>query len=156
MSLSARDIMNPDVVTARHNLLLPQLVLLLQTNAVTGLPVLDDEGSLVGVVSASDLLSVQEASSEDRQALGASHYHARTSGSMDSLDDWQDDGRHKRVAGIMSTNVISASGDTTVSDLAEQMVSHDIHRVVICDGSDLIGIVSSLDILRAVSKGRIS
>ncbi|MBT6148346.1 MAG: CBS domain-containing protein, partial [Gemmatimonadetes bacterium] len=46
--------------------------------------------------------------------------------------------------------------DTPVSDLAEQMVSHDIHRVVIREDLALIGIVSSLDILRAVSQGRLS
>ena len=84
------------------------------------------------------------------------HYHARTSGSMDALEEWEDDGRHKIVADIMSTNVIAAGPDTPVSDLAEQMVSHDIHRVVIREDLALIGIVSSLDILRAVSQGRLS
>lgn len=146
--------MNPDVVTARQDMTLSQLVLLLQTNAVTGLPVLDGSGALVGVVSTSDLMRTDDAF--DEQVPSNSHYHARTSGSVHELADWQDDGHDKMVADIMSTHIISAAPDTPVRDLAEQMVSHDIHRVVILDGQKLVGIVSSLDILRAVSQGRLS
>ena len=67
MSLTAHDIMNPDVVTARHDLSLHQLVLLLQTNAITGLPVLDGEGELVGVVSTRDLVRVEDEQAEEER-----------------------------------------------------------------------------------------
>ncbi|MEC8931338.1 MAG: CBS domain-containing protein, partial [Candidatus Latescibacterota bacterium] len=86
----------------------------------------------------------------------SSHYHARTSGSIADFDDWQDDGRDLTVADIMSTNVVTAHRGTPVKELAEMMVSHDIHRIVILDGSNLVGIVGTLDILRAVSQGRLS
>ena len=152
MSLTAHDIMNPDVVTARHDLSLHQLVLLLQTNAITGLPVLDGEGELVGVVSTRDLVRVEDEQAEEER----SHYHARTSGSISELDEWQDDGRDLTVGDIMSVHVVSAGPNTSVKELAATMVDHDIHRVVILDGSTLDGIVGSLDILRAVSLGRLS
>ena len=86
----------------------------------------------------------------------SSHYHARTSGSIADLDDWQDDGRDLTVADIMSTNVVTAHRGTPVKELAEMMVTHDIHRIVILDGSNIVGIVGTLDILRAVSQGRLS
>ena len=79
-----------------------------------------------------------------------------TSGSLADLDDWQDDGRDLTVADIMSTNVVIANRGTPVKELAEMMVSHDIHRIVILDGSNIVGIVGTLDILRAVSQGRLS
>ncbi|MEE3337616.1 MAG: CBS domain-containing protein [Candidatus Latescibacterota bacterium] len=86
----------------------------------------------------------------------SSHYHARTSGSIADLDDWQDDGRDLTVADIMSTNVVIAHRGTSVKELAEMMVTHDIHRIVILDASNIVGIVGTLDVLRAVSQGRLS
>ena len=40
--------------------------------------------------------------------------------------------------------------------IGKMMVTHDIHRIVILDGSNIVGIVGTLDILRAVSQGRLS
>ncbi len=43
-----------------------------------------------------------------------------------------------------------------ISMIGKMMVTHDIHRIVILDGSNIVGIVGTLDILRAVSQGRLS
>ena len=147
--------MNVDVVCARDHMTIRQLILLLKTNRITGVPVLGDAG-LVGVVSESDILLRDEAFG-DTPALDSdfhSHSAAAASTDLDGLD--MDDFGGVEVREIMSTSPLTAAADTPVAELARTMFTNHIHRVVIVEGRAPIGIVSTMDILKAVMTGTLS
>jgi len=151
MGRTARDIMNEDVVSARDDMTIRQLIFLLKSNLITGVPVLDKAGLLVGVVSESDT-AFGDAVAMDSDFH--THLAADTSGDLDGLDLAELGEAH--VRDIMSKTAITAESDTPIASLAEIMVTHRIHRVIIVQGSALRGIVSTMDILRAVKDGEIS
>jgi CBS domain-containing protein len=156
MGRTARDIMNEDVVSARDDMTIRQLIFLLKSNRITGVPVLDKAGLLVGVVSESDIL-LRDTAFGDAVAMDSdfhTHLAADTSGDLDGLDLAELGEAH--VRDIMSKTAITAESDTPIASLAEIMVTHRIHRVIIVQGSALRGIVSTMDILRAVKDGKIS
>lgn len=59
----------------------------------------------------------------------------------------------KEARDIMSDAVISVPEDTTVSEVASTMITHSINRVPVMRGSEMVGIVSRADIVRAIALG---
>ena len=157
MALAAKDIMNADVVCARDTMTLRQLLMLLQTNAITGVPVLDDGDGLVGVVSASDILMMDDAFG-DGPAAEFSDFHTHFGPHMlEELEhvDLKSQG-DLLVRDIMSKSVIKATVTTPLSELAGIMYNNHIHRVIIVDEGQVTGVVGTMDILRAVMDEKIS
>jgi len=150
MSLTASDIMNSDVVTAKDSMSVHQLAILLETNQISGVPVLDDGERLVGVVSASDVILTDEAFAGE--PVLDSDYHSQLSdrGGAELVDFDTEGQQDTLVRDIMSTSVITAEISAPIARLAEIMYTHHIHRVIILDAGRLAGIVSTMDILRAV------
>ncbi len=156
MALIARDIMNADVISATDDMTVHQLAIVLETNQVSGVPVLDEAKNLVGVVSASDILLTDEAFEGD--PVLDSDYHSQASDKVgDELTGLGSEGQHdKLVRDIMSTSVITAEASATIASLAETMYKHHIHRVIILESGWLAGVVSTMDILRAVMDGQVT
>ena len=156
MSLTAADIMNGDVVSARDSMSVHQLAILLETNQVSGVPVLGEGQSLVGVVSASDIILTDEAF-EGTPVLDSDYHSQLDDQGAGELADLDSRGRQDTlVRDIMSTSVITAEVSAPIARLAEIMHTHHIHRVVILDNTRVAGIVSTMDILRAVKDGELA
>ena len=152
----ARELMNADVVSARTDMTVHNLVMLLKTNRISGVPVLDVDDQLVGVVSTSDIIMTDDAFGD--APGGESDYHTQLATvGVEDLDAVEvDETGNTLVSDIMSVGVIAAAVDAPVQELADLMYSHHIHRVVITDGGRLAGIVGTMDILKAVIDGKLS
>jgi len=112
---------------------------------VSGLPVIDAEGSLVGMISEGDLIRRAELGAIGRPANRliaflspgrAAHDYVRTHGLS--------------VSEVMAGDVISASPDTSLADVAEAMEANQIKRLPVMKDGQLVGIVSRADLLRAL------
>lgn len=156
MGVCARDIMTSDVICAREGMTIQELARLLQQHKITGVPVLGPDGVLVGVVSMTDILLHDEVFGEGPVMMSDYHKHPET-----GHEGWwenfaPEDAPNLRVSDIMSPEAITARHDASIADLAGMMYSNRIHRVIIVEGDRLAGIVSTMDILRAVMDGRVS
>jgi CBS domain-containing protein len=147
----AADIMQKDLVTIRDNATLTDLAKLLTEKRITGVPVVDERGALVGVVSQTDLVRGLR---EQGTVLEAPDYHQ-------DLDRWlgrqgfqveQPDYRFVRE--VMTPTVFSAEVDTPVEDLAKKMSMERIHRIVITLDGAPAGIVTTMDIMGVVAGRR--
>ncbi len=158
MALKACDIMVRDVVCARVDMELGELMQLFKEHSVRGFPVLDAEGNLVGVVSTSDIVFRSAAFGETPHL--ESDYHQQLHEDEDVGDLLEqlevDEIAYLKVRDIMSNSVISATAEDSIAEVAELMRTHRIHRVLVLDAGKLSGIVSTLDILAAVAEGRLS
>ena len=114
-----------DVMTARVHVATPltpfkMLVRLIEENRISALPVVDQEGVPVGVVSEADLLF-----------KGAQPQHGVT------------------AAGLMTSPVITVRVDSTIADAARLMRRRNVRRLVVVDGrGHIAGIVSRSDLLQ--------
>jgi len=150
--LSAAEVMSPDVFTLPSTLSLSGAAWALMHRGVSGAPVRDVEGNLVGVISEGDLLEARAPLPDALlgDAAGLSSY----GGLEDDLDlDAADD---RAIGDIMTPALVAVGPDEHLEEVVGLMVSHGIRRVLVLDDNGhLMGIVTPVDVLRALAEGRL-
>ncbi|MFH1566754.1 MAG: CBS domain-containing protein [Gemmatimonadota bacterium] len=153
MKLTARDVMTSPAITARRDLTVRELIQLLRRARITGVPVVDEADRLVGVISLTDLVAL---CGESREAVGAAESDFHTSPAMDSMASIDDllqppeEVLDDPIDQIMSTRAITAPEEASLGRLADLMITHTIHRVVVVRAEQVVGVVSVRDILRGL------
>ncbi|WP_055586613.1 CBS domain-containing protein [Peterkaempfera griseoplana] len=133
------DVMTRSVVTAHPDTPFKELADLLDSNAVSAVPVVDSADHLVGLVSEADLLH-KEASLPDLQ--GRTHPSAPTRAEQSRVTA-------ETAQGLMAADLVSAHPEWTVPEAARVMEQHHVRRLPVVDEVDrLVGIVSRTDLLR--------
>lgn len=130
--ITAGDLMNPEVLTLADDMTVREAAAFLLENEISGAPVADRDGNLVGVLSLKD---VAAASSED--------------GRPGANGDGKPGGERRdlRVSDVMRTRISSVPEDATVPELAALMLRLDIHRVLVTREDRAVGVVSTSDLL---------
>ena len=144
--ITASDLMNPEVLTVQTEMTVRDLASFLIDNEISGAPVADTEGRLVGVVSLADIAAA--ATGEDRSGEDGSGYFGRAwDDSLDEEDveDLPLDGM--RVADIMTPQVFSVKEDATVSEIASLMLKGHLHRLLVTREDRAVGIITTSDLL---------
>ena len=147
--MKALDVMIRDVVTVKPDDQVAEAVKLLAEYDVSALPVVDDGNNVVGIFSEADLLH--------RQEIGTEKYRpwwleAVTPASTLAGEFAKSHGR--RVAEVMSTDVVSAAEDTPLGEIATMLERHRIKRVPVLRGGRLVGIVSRSNLIQALASSR--
>ncbi len=156
--VTAKEIMSRDVVVVPENMGVRELANLLTEKMISGAPVVDERGSLVGVVSAMDI--VRYFSNEEKDIQG--DLQSRPEFYLREWDDLVGSDELKQfhveeyaepawVSEIMTPVVFEVNEDTPVADIAAMMARGRIHRVIVTRRRRVVGIVSSLDILKSVA-----
>jgi CBS domain-containing protein len=141
----AKDIMRKKIITVGSWLTLPELAKVLEEHAITGAPVVDESGLVLGVVSQTDLVRSRREASD-----GVPRYHRELDEPLSVLGLHFEEVDHSRVEQIMTPGAISFDAETPVEKLAAAMLERHIHRVLITRGGRLVGIVTTMDLLRAL------
>lgn len=125
------DAMTPDPVIVSVDCPLTEVAELLDFYSISGLPVLDWSGFLVGVVSQTDIVRAQ--ADEDLSAR------------------WS----QLAVRDVMSRPALTVSPAVSLEQAARIMAEHHVHRLVVVGGGDEepVGVLSSSDLVRAVAEG---
>lgn len=178
--LSVKDIMRTDVVTVTTDTTARHLARLLADEEISGVPVLDGSHQLVGVVSSTDLVRLAAESSgvnvrpagvgvdpiadpdtdeDDGTHIDPYGFFLPEDSPFNGqafLEQWSDSEFDTvPVSDIMTPISFSVTPDTPVSELCQFLVRGRIHRAVVAAGDELVGIVTSADVLRAVADGRL-
>ena len=144
--MKAVDVMVRDVVTVKPDADVAEAIKLLIDHDISALPVVDDDGSVVGVVSKADLVHRTEIKTEKHRPWWLK---VLTPGSALAEEFAKAHGLH--VSEVMSTRVISASEDTSLAEIATLLEKHRIKRVPILRGGKLVGIVSRSNLIQALA-----
>lgn len=138
--LTLRDIMTDEVVYVHPDTPVSEVVAILRTEGITGLPVVNRE-QVLGVISASDILEfTEEGSMPD---------------GFDKLEDPVELFDTYTAGDLMTRKVRSLPPETTLAAAAREMVRSSVHRLLVMDHGKLIGIATSMDFLRAVADGKV-
>ena len=150
--LKAKDLMNTDVLSVRDDMTVQELAGFLTEREILGAPVVDSEGEVVGVVSCTDI--VQSTTTEADIVVEKSTPGFYEHGWEDKLDPDEMGGLHVEeneslpVREIMTPTIYTVPEDTPISDIAKAMVAGRIHRLLVTRGSRLVGIITTLDMLK--------
>lgn len=137
MHARVKDVMTTDVVAIGPDASYRQLAGLLRTRRVSGFPVVDDHGIVLGVVSETDLLA---AAGKEGRPRWRPHRTHTTPGEPTAGD-------------LMTQPVVTTSPDELVSNVARLMSTHKLRRLPVVDTRGrLVGIVSRSDVLSVFSR----
>jgi CBS domain-containing protein len=145
----ASDIMTCDVAVVHPETTLLDALKLMASRRVSGLPVVDEDGTLVGIMSEGDVLRCHEGFSE-RDARWFDLLAEGFELAPDFLQEVQD--QHRKIKAIMSSNPITVTETTPARDIASLMHAHGIKRVPVTRDGKLVGIVSRADLVRALAQ----
>lgn len=144
--ITAGDVMNPRVLTVRDDITVEELADFLVENEISGAPVEDATGKLVGVVSVTDIVAVVSEGKRDRERKNASFYQSweRDPNLPEEIDVEDGD---IRVREIMTPIVYAVPEEMPVPEVAERMIESHIHRLLVTRGEKVVGILSTSDLL---------
>ena len=148
--MKAKDIMSKEVITVHKNDTIAKIAKVLVEQSISGVPVVDDEGFLVGIVSEGDLLHKETTPRipDYINLLGAIIYY-------NGVEQYNADFKKlmaEQANSIMTKKVVSISEETDVDDIAKLMLQHGIKRIPCVRDNKVIGIISRRDLIKSLIK----
>ncbi|MCL2385680.1 MAG: CBS domain-containing protein [Alphaproteobacteria bacterium] len=144
--MNAVDVMVHEIVTVGPDDDVSKAVQLLVDHDISALPVVDEERRVIGILSEADLIHREKLGTERHRAWWL---EAITPASVLALDYSKSHGR--KVAEVMTENVISADEETPLSEIANLLEKHRIKRLPILRDGKLVGIVSRSNLIQALA-----
>jgi CBS domain-containing protein len=148
--MQARDVMVSPVITARKSATVREVAKKLLEKRISAVPVVDNVGKLVGIVTESDLMRRAEAGTEHAYSWWV---HFLAGDAMIAADYVKS--HAAQVEDVMTSDVVTATPETPLHEIATLLEEHQIRRVPIVnkDGT-LVGIVSRANLIQVVASAR--
>jgi CBS domain-containing protein len=148
----AKDIMHPNVVTVTGTMDLREAAKIFVEKGISGAPVVDELGNLLGVISQSDLVE-SELATERELTVEAPFYRRPYDDTLHPSCGFQIEKLPTHtVKDVMTPFLITIEEDTPIREVAGRMTKFGIHRLIVVDEDQQIrGIVTSMDVLRWVA-----
>jgi len=148
--MRAMDVMTTNVITVGPNTSVQEVATLLSERGISGVPVVDAQDRVVGIVSEGDLLHRVETGTERRVQRRRSWWLDRIGSDEDLARDYvKSHGR--TVKDVMTREVISVTDTTELADIATLLETKMIKRVPVVRDGKLVGIVSRANLVRALA-----
>lgn len=146
--INAADIMTRQLITARPDNTVAEVARLLSEHDISALPICDNDGTLLGMISESDLMLPFRQKHSLRRAwwLGILSFGDPL---MRALADYVHEGP-RRAGELMTHPVITATETATPVEIADLLLRYNIKRVPIMRDHQLLGIVSRTDLIRSL------
>ena len=144
--MKAAEVMGVNVITAKPDWSVQQVAMVMLEKGIGGLPVVDKDNRLVGMVSEGDLMR--------RAECGTGHRHSwwlRMLMGRDGLAQEYVREHGRKVADVMTPTVITASPSTSLGEIAELLERNKVKRIPIVVNGKLVGIVSRANVVQAVA-----
>ncbi|MEJ7598883.1 MAG: CBS domain-containing protein [Kofleriaceae bacterium] len=135
------DFMTTEVATTTLTATLTHIARQLEERRVSAMPVLDEDGTIVGVISRTDLLRVGRIQAGSHRKAAALTLPEQSAAEL---------------IGQKSRKPLVATRDTPLREAARTMRDQRVHRLFIVDGNKVVGVVSTLDLMAAVRDAKIS
>lgn len=144
--MKASDVMTTNVATILEETPIEEIVQILLDRHISGLPVVKEDGTLVGIVSEGDLIRRQETQTTRRRSWWLELLTSREDLARDYA---KSHGRQARD--IMTNDVVSVSEDTDLAEVASLLERNRIKRVPVNRDGRLVGIISRANLIQALS-----
>jgi predicted transcriptional regulator len=150
--LRARDIMTPHIKSVPQNWTMQRFATFLSDNNISGSPVANNQGDLIGIATLKDIAdfhlnSVSENFEEkltEEERLEARRLRMMMFEGFSKLP--------VEVGDIMTPIIISVDEQTKIIDVAKLMMKEHLHRIFVKNGTTLTGIITTYDLLRVIAE----
>lgn len=149
--LTARDIMSTDVATLRPETEITEAARLLLEKRINGLPVVDENDKVVGILCQSDLIAQQKKMPIPSLFTFLDGLIALTS--MKQIDKEVRKIAATVVADAMTPDPVTVNPDTGLETIAALMVDNSFHTLPVVENRRLVGVIGKSDVLRTLTGG---
>jgi len=148
--LQARNIMTTEVITTTPETAVTEVAALLDKHRISGMPVVDKEDWVVGVITQSDLVArARDLELPPTVALfdlrlfleTPAHFKKRLEKMLGTS-----------VADVMTADPITVYPETPVNQIADLMAKKKVHTIPVVEGGKLVGVIGKIDLIRAQAK----
>ena len=151
----AREVMQTGIVAVGPSTPLLDVHRLFTEEEISGAPVVDDDGTLLGVITSTDLIRAVE---EEHDSGRVAQDYFRDLLPYSSPDwasgpeDFQDRLPEIRTEDVMTVEVLTVAPETPIPLVARALREHRIHRVFVSHDTQLVGVISAFDLLGLVEE----
>jgi len=143
--MNAADVMVSNVITVRSDTSVEEIAEILLANRISAVPVVDEAGSLVGIISEGDLIHRVEAGTERHRSWWLELLTIRETLAHEFIKS-----HARKAADLMTHPVITVAPDMPLSDLASLLEKHRIKRVPVMNDGKIVGIVSRANLIQSL------
>ncbi len=140
-----KDVMTTNVRTARRDTRIRDVAILMCFHRISGLPVVDDDGAIVGVISEKDVLRAMYPKVDEALRLAQTPH-------FEELEAEYRDVLNLHVESLMSQRVFTVAPTDPILRAVSVMFAHKIRRIPVADHGRLVGILSVGDVHKAIFK----
>jgi len=148
--MKAADVMVTNVISVTPDVLVQDVAYILLSNRISAVPIVDDEGELLGIVSEGDLMRRSETGTGRHRPWWLAMLTGRDIRALDYAKE-----HSRRITDVMTSKVVTATPDTPLRDIATLLEKNGIKRVPIVKDGKMVGIVSRANLLQALASSRI-
>jgi CBS domain-containing protein len=144
--MKAADVMVSPVITVGPDATVQEVADILLRNRISAVPVLSQQGKILGIVSEGDLLRRVESGTQRHRSWWLELLTTKF-----TLQDEYVKSHSRKVTDIMTSDVLTVSPDTPIGDIASVLEKNGIKRVPVVTDGKLVGIVSRANLLQAIA-----
>jgi CBS domain-containing protein len=148
--MKAADIMSTEIVSVGPDCIVSEVAGIFLKHEISAVPVLGQDGELLGMVSDGDLMRSTEGALQRRRSWWLTLLATRESFDP-GFDPEYKKARNRPVSEVMTRRVITASPETPVSDIAARLDRYSIKRVPIVFDGKVVGVIGRADLVKAVA-----
>jgi predicted transcriptional regulator len=150
---SVKELMNPDIMTVADDMTTDALAQYLVEREISGAPVVDNQGHIIGVVSMTDLGRNMTEPLEIESSRASDFYRDIAPDlTLEDLGQRYVEERAFTVRDVMTPVVHQVPVTASAAEAARLMIDRHIHRLVVTEGKEPVGIITSLDLLKVVAE----
>jgi CBS domain-containing protein len=144
--MRAHQIMTKPVVTVAPDATILDAANVMLTRHISGLPVVDAAGKLVGIVSEGDFIRRSEIGTDRRRSRWLKFILGPGKSASDFVHE-----HGRKIAEVMTASPVTIDEDTPLADIADLMEKKNIKRLPVLRGNDVVGMVTRANLLQAVA-----
>jgi CBS-domain-containing membrane protein len=155
-SITAAEVMVKEVKTVPQSMWVRDLVKWLALMKMSGAPVVDESGKLVGVISETNIVKAQAQPEGKNYSCFSFYEYDPFAGGVGSFEECTLKMLEMRVRDLMTREVITALPQESLDLVIQRLLAHHIHRLIVAEEQVILGIISTPDIMRALASGKIA
>lgn len=144
--MQAADVMGVNVMTAKPDWSVQQVAMVMLEKGISGLPVVDKDGRLVGIVSEGDLMRRADCGTGHRHSWWLRMLMGRDGQAREYVRE-----HGRKVEDVMTREVVTAKPSASLGQIADLLERNKIKRVPIVENDKLVGVVSRANVVQAVA-----
>ncbi len=144
--MRAHQVMTRNPITVTEETSLREAALLMLENRISGLPVVDKFGKLVGLITEGDFIRRAEIGTQTRRARWLAFFIGPGRAATEFVHE-----QGRKVGEVMNSQPVTVGEQTSLEEVVRLMEKHNIKRLPVVSGMKLLGIVTRTDLLRTVA-----